>query len=241
MSSNPNVATGEPFDCCEGKCSSYQNRPSSVHYSLESQGLRTYFHEYIYLICSDFGQIHKVSSTPSYHSIETIVCGASELCWHIQNRNLEFTIVKGYEGLKLLKLLSSIRNAMPLTLAPTSNCDICFEEFGQDRSIPCAIPCGHIYCVGWDKQCSAQRLSPLILFLLRCIARIKSCPLCRTFFSGADCRKLFSRFTVPSKFTMDPSLLYISIIAKHAIIITQPFSCIIGHWHQRSWGYYCAW
>jgi len=40
-----------------------------------------------------------------------------------------------------------------------------------------------------------QRLSPLILFLLRatwsCISQINSCPLCRTVFSRADCRKLY--------------------------------------------------
>jgi hypothetical protein len=61
----PNVAKGEPFDCCEGKRSSYRNQNpshSKFLYSQWYQGLRDFTFS-IYR-CSDFGQIHKVSSTP---------------------------------------------------------------------------------------------------------------------------------------------------------------------------------
>jgi len=57
---------------------------------------------YIYLISSDFGQMHKVSSTPVLIMVSKIIlCGElSRLQFILINpeSDLEFTIVKGYEG-----------------------------------------------------------------------------------------------------------------------------------------------
>ncbi|KAF8815564.1 hypothetical protein BYT27DRAFT_6678592 [Phlegmacium glaucopus] len=56
-----------------------------------------------------------------------------------------------------------------LVLGPGSNCDICFERFGQDHKAPCSITCGHVFCVS-------------------CIGQVKTlCPLCRLPFDKHSC------------------------------------------------------
>ncbi|KAF9788505.1 hypothetical protein BJ322DRAFT_638737 [Thelephora terrestris] len=59
-----------------------------------------------------------------------------------------------------------------LVLHSTSNCDVCYDSYGQDNPAS-TIPCGHIFCY-------------------RCISVCKPsiCPLCRKKFSKSNVTKL---------------------------------------------------
>ena len=85
-----------------------------------------------------------------------------------------------------------------LVLHLSSNCDICYDTYGQDNP-PSTIPCGHIFCYRYAWRRSRRKAKHLLIrfrscYVHRCLpaCRPSVCPLCRKKFSSSHVTKLIT-------------------------------------------------
>ncbi|THU83119.1 hypothetical protein K435DRAFT_971708 [Dendrothele bispora CBS 962.96] len=82
---------------------------------------------------------------------------------------------------------------MPVSLAPNSTCDICYDSYDEGSKKPCTTACGHIFCL--DCLCNVLK------------DRQPKCPLCRSevntstelHLDAGDVQRLFSHAQPPSQ------------------------------------------